>query len=113
DLHAARERVILAELRDARARGAIAGQPFLFPATIELTLARGRALVDGLDRLAALGIELEPFGGTTFALKSVPAPIVGCDHARVLADLAGVLAAGGDEAELLAVLACHGSARDR
>ena len=115
DQHAAQERIALKALRTARARGELSGQPFLFPTTIELAVGEARALVGHLEGLATLGLEIEPFGGTTFALKAVPAPLVGADYRQVLSDLAGVLAGpggfAGAEDDLLAVIACHASAR--
>lgn len=118
DQHAAHERLTFQRLREAWARRDTAGQPFLFPATLELGIADARVLVEWLPQLAQLGFELEPFGGTTFALKAVPAALVGTDYRRVLADLAQELAQTGttrtfDDAvsDLLATMACHASVR--
>ena len=113
DQHAALERAAFQRMREAFARGELAGQPFLFPATLELPVSDARVLVEWLPQLGRLGIELEPFGGTTFALKAVPAALVGSDYRRVLGELAQRLRPPFEEAapDLLAVLACHASAR--
>jgi DNA mismatch repair protein MutL len=114
DQHAAHERIALQRLRDAWTRGETAGQPFLFPATLELAVADARVVVEHLAALGGLGFELEPFGGTTFALKAVPAALVGTEYRRVLGDLAARLAGRSfDEAadDLLATMACHASAK--
>lgn len=105
DRHAARERLALRTLREAREAGAIEARSFLFPTMVELEVQRARALLALAERLAPLGIEVEPFGGTTFALKSVPAAVVGADYGELLARLAEERDADPDR--LLAILACH------
>ncbi|WP_373045099.1 DNA mismatch repair endonuclease MutL [Vulgatibacter sp.] len=115
DRHAAHERITFQRLREAWAKGESAGQPFLFPATLELGIADARVLIEWLPQLAQLGFELEPFGGTTFALKAVPSALVGSEYPRVLGDLARELA-GAERFDdvvqrLLALVACHGSSR--
>ena len=112
DRHAAQERVAFQELRGAKARGELAGQPFLFPTPLELAVAEARILVEHVETLGGIGVEVEPFGGTTFALKAVPAALVGADYRKVLAELATQLGARpGDVEGLLAIVACHASAR--
>lgn len=118
DQHAAHERLKFHELREAyRSRKAV-GQAFLFPAAVELPLARARVLVDHLPEVRALGFELEPFGGTTFALKSAPAALLGSDYRVLLDDLAGELmqVERGRALEqamdhVLATMACHAAVR--
>ncbi len=118
DQHAAHERLKFHELREAyRSRKAI-GQAFLFPATVELPLAQARVLADHLADVRALGFELEPFGGTTFALKSAPAALLGSDYRALLDDLAGELmqverGRALDQAmdHVLATMACHAAVR--
>ncbi len=118
DQHAAHERLKFHQLREAfRARKA-AGQAFLFPAAIELPLAEARVLADHLSEVSALGFELEPFGGTTFALKSAPAPLLGSDYRALLTDLAAELmqverGRALDQAmdDVLATMACHAAVR--
>jgi DNA mismatch repair protein MutL len=118
DQHAAHERLKFHELREAyRSRKAV-GQAFLFPAAVELPLARARVLADHLPEVRALGFELEPFGGTTFALKSAPAALLGSDYRVLLDDLAGELmqVERGRALEqamdhMLATMACHAAVR--
>jgi DNA mismatch repair protein MutL len=96
----------------------VVGQPFLFPAMVELGVADARVIADSLPALAELGFALEPFGGTTFALQAVPALLVGADYARVLGDLARELSTVGAHhafeaavQDLMATMACHASVR--
>jgi DNA mismatch repair protein MutL len=87
--------------------------PTLFGATVELPLAAARALVEGREALARLGLEVEPFGGTTVALKAVPPTLEGVDARALLEALARALPPadtaldGVSLAEALRVMACH------
>ncbi|WNG36375.1 DNA mismatch repair endonuclease MutL [Archangium violaceum] len=87
--------------------------PTLFGATVELPVAVAKALVEGREALARLGLEVEPFGGTTLALKAVPPVLVGADARALLEALARALPPSGGAldavslAESLRVLACH------
>lgn len=118
DQHAAHERVRFHALREAFRAKKPQRQPFLIPATIELSAAEASALAEHSDALSDVGFELEPFGGNAIALKAVPAQIVGGDHRQLLADLAGELLQVGkgrafDEAmdHALATMACHSAVR--
>lgn len=118
DQHAAHERLTFHRLREAFRARKVVGQPFLFPAMVELGVADARVLSEALPALAELGFELEPFGGTTLALKAVPAELVGADYPRVLGDLARELSTVGPERafeaavqDMLATMACHASVR--
>ena len=118
DQHAAHERLNFHRLREAFRARQVVGQPFLFPAMVELGVADARTVAASRDAFAQLGFELEPFGGTTFALQAVPAVLVGADYARVLSDLAGELGTVGATRayetvvqDMLATMACHASVR--
>jgi DNA mismatch repair protein MutL len=128
DQHAAHERVTYERLRQARQGGRIPGQAFLLPPRVELSPAAERTLATSGPLLLSLGIELEPFGGATWLVKSVPAALVGGDAARLVADLLEELGsleglppgvASGELPpvlaekldHLLATMACHGSVR--
>lgn len=114
DPHAANERLILSRLLDSWRAGGLEGQPFLFPATLELGIADARVLIEWLPLLGELGFEVEPFGGTTFALKSVPAPAVGSDYRVLLGEIARILGERGREEavpEILARIACHAASK--
>jgi DNA mismatch repair protein MutL len=116
DQHAAHERLVYERLKAERAAAGVAGQMLLIPDIVELdTEARAR-LLDAADDLAALGLVVEPFGGSALCLRETPAALGPVDGARLLADVADALAedAAGLEARLDAVLsrmACHGSVR--
>ncbi|HEX8822928.1 MAG TPA: DNA mismatch repair endonuclease MutL [Archangium sp.] len=112
DAHAALERARLMTFQRALEQEK-PPVPTLFGATVELSVSVAKALVEGREALARLGLEVEPFGGTTLALKAVPPPLVGADARALLEALARALPPPGSAldavslAEALRVLACH------
>jgi DNA mismatch repair protein MutL len=71
-----------------------------------------------VDDLGRVGLEVEPFGGDSFAVKCAPALLGGAAMAPLLSDLAGQLAdvdrgSAVDDAfhDLLATMACHAAVR--
>lgn len=118
DQHAAHERLTFHRLREAWRRREPVGQPFLFPIVLDMGVADARILLEHLDALREVGFELEPFGGTSFSLQSIPAELTGVDYQRILSDMARELATVGagralDDAmtDILATMACHASVR--
>jgi DNA mismatch repair protein MutL len=118
DQHASHERLLFQRLREAFRTRAVPVQPFLLPQVVTLPASAARALEGGLDELRRLGLDLEPFGGDSFAVKGAPAALGGVDLAALLGDLAGQLAeveraSAVDEAfhDLLATMACHAAVR--
>lgn len=115
DQHAAHERVVYERLVAARRRGAPVSQTLAVPLALDLTPAEAALAVGQLDRLAALGFDLEPFGGRTVLVRAVP--VAGANGApetlvrRALASLEG----GGDPDQVLERLAiataCHTAVR--
>jgi DNA mismatch repair protein MutL len=112
DAHAALERARLMTFQRALEQEK-PPVPTLFGATVELPVSVAKALVEGREALARLGLEVEPFGGTTVALKAVPPSLVGADARGLLEALARALPPPGSAldatslAEALRVLACH------
>ena len=112
DAHAALERARWVTFQKELARET-PPVPTLFGATVELPVPAARALVEGREALARLGLEVEPFGGTTLALKAVPPALVGADARALLEALARALPPPGGAldavslAESVRVLACH------
>ena len=93
-------------------------QPFLLPQVVTLPAAVARALEGALGELGTLGLDVEPFGGDSFAVKGAPAALGGADLQALLTDLAGQLAelergSAVEEAfhDLLATMACHAAVR--
>jgi DNA mismatch repair protein MutL len=122
DQHAAHERIVYEQLRQRFSEGALESQQLLFPATLDLGAADPAWIEACLPRLANLGFILEPFGGHTYRLPSVPALLQARDYAAVLMDVLEVLRAPATEDvfeegvprvfhRLLTVMACHSAIR--
>ncbi len=104
------ERVVLQELVEAYRDGtAGAASGSLFSATVTLPEKERAWLVAHAEVLLRLGVEVEPFGGETLAVRRVPASLETADVRLVLLDVARVLGEGGAPEAALAVLARHGA----
>jgi DNA mismatch repair protein MutL len=119
DQHAAHERIFFEDLKARRAgRSGQRSQQLLRPETVELGFREAQILEGLLPRLAAVGLEIEPFGGNTFAVKAVPAMLASGDIRTLITELVEKMAETGlapdVEAALddcLVVIACHGAIR--
>ena len=114
DQHAAHERVAFERLRAQHRAGSIERQALLLPVTVDLDPGQSEAVQAAVDDLAALGFEIEPFGGNAFLVRAVPA-LLGLDDPRLLLeDLADGLAVVGSHLSaaealdtVLGRIACH------
>ncbi len=112
DPHAALERARLTAFHRAVEEGR-GPTPSLFGTTLELPLPAAKALAEGREALTRLGFDVEPFGGTSFALKSVPPGLEGAEPKALLEALSRALPPRGSPpdtvalAEALRVMACH------
>ncbi len=118
DQHAAHERIGFERLREQYARHAVERQELLFPLMLELTRAQDTQLHEQIESFAHLGFELEPFGGTTWALKALPVLLEEHDIATLVLDiLADLNRWGTSQAQRQAVddvlikMACHSMVR--
>jgi DNA mismatch repair protein MutL len=116
DQHAAHERIRYEALKAQQARGDAAGQELLDPLPVELTPQQSALLEEHVAVLSALGLEVIPFGGTTWLVKRVPASLTGVDVAAALRDmLAAALEDGRPdfpwEEQALISLSCHTAVR--
>jgi len=118
DQHAAHERVTLHRLQQTASVHSGSGQRLLTPVLVELAAGRARALEEHLGLLTPYGLEIEPFGDRTFAVKQVPSVLAGADPTRLVSDLADDFADGGTgrpaqliREKAMATMACHTSIR--
>lgn len=120
DQHAAHERLVYERFKAQYAQdGTIAAQGLLVPDIVDLEETESARLLDQAAMLAKLGLEIEPFGAGSVAVRAVPALLSGrCEAARLVRDLADELtergtAQGLEETanRLLSTMACHGSVR--
>jgi DNA mismatch repair protein MutL len=114
DQHAAHERARFEKLRHQYAEGKIPRQALLFPEILELDFNSANALQEQQEDLEALGFEIEPFGGKSFALKAVPQLLGQSSAASLVTDVALELARVGRTGQLrdsidevLIMMACH------
>jgi DNA mismatch repair protein MutL len=118
DQHASHERMLFHRLREAFRARAVPVQPFLLPQVVTLPPATARALEAGLPEVRRLGLDVEPFGGDSFAVKGAPAALGGADLEALLGDLAQQLeqverSSAVEDAfhDLVATMACHAAVR--
>jgi DNA mismatch repair protein MutL len=120
DQHAAHERIVYDRLKRRSDGHTVPSQTLAVPETIELTYVEADLLESILSELEAVGMEIEPFGGTAFIVKSVPAIIDHRDVRPLVLDIVAKLAeSGGDPGQVtgewlddcLILMACHSAIR--
>jgi DNA mismatch repair protein MutL len=116
DQHAAHERIVYERL--AHSDRGVESQRLLMPETVELGFGEADALSGLLPQFNAMGLEIEPFGGTTFVIKSVPTLLNDRDIGAMVRELAEKAAQTGLDGDLEKVLdacrmvmACHKAVR--
>jgi DNA mismatch repair protein MutL len=118
DQHAAHERILF-ERFSARATDAQKpAQRLLMPETIELGYREAGVLEKLIPDLAELGLDIEPFGGSTFVVKSVPPLLAEREVKPLIVEIVEKIVQIGTSsglAEMLdecrMVMACHGAIR--
>ncbi|MCX7718274.1 MAG: DNA mismatch repair endonuclease MutL [Candidatus Sumerlaeaceae bacterium] len=85
DQHAAHERLLYLKL--AARTGKVPSQPLLIPVSVDVPAVAVAYMNRLLPVLAELGISVEPFGGQTYLVQSVPADLPSLDPALLLADM--------------------------
>ena len=118
DQHAAHERIAYEKLQEAYAREGVVRQSLLIPQIVELPHREADCLQRHLEPLFHCGLEAEFYGGTSFAVKAMPALLVEADPGRLLRDIAEELVekdrAEGLESmhnDVFARMACHAVVR--
>ncbi len=121
DQHAAHERLTHEALAAQYRSGGVRSQALLLPAVVDMPPGDAARLLAHAEALAALGLELESFGGGAVLVRAVPALLTtggAPDAAALLRDLTDELAESGETTALdvridavIARLACHGSIR--
>jgi DNA mismatch repair protein MutL len=88
DQHALHERILFEELRNRLERGGVESQRLLVPEPVHVTATEASVLLEQQDALRALGIGVEPFGGDTVLVSSVPAMLANVAPDSLLRNLA-------------------------
>ncbi|MBT5051257.1 MAG: DNA mismatch repair protein MutL, partial [Rhodospirillaceae bacterium] len=118
DQHAAHERLVHEQMKDALAKDGIKRQGLLLPEVVEMEEGLCESLVARADQLAELGLVIESFGAGAIVVREVPAMLGKVDVKGLIRDLADDIAELGEglslKEKLEAVsgtMACHGSVR--
>jgi DNA mismatch repair protein MutL len=118
DQHAAHERVLYEQLSSRAESLRAASQGLLVPETVDLGRREALALEALMPQLRELGFEVEPFGGGTVVVKSIPGFLTGREVRPLLAEIAEAAmgsAAPSKPQEALDFCrqraACHGAIR--
>jgi DNA mismatch repair protein MutL len=118
DQHALHERILYEELRTRVAQGRVESQRLLVPEPVDMTAAETAALVEQSELLGQLGLEVEPFGGDTVLVRSIPAMLPHVVPERLVRDLAEHFRTqplpptrDGMLAELLHMVACKAAVK--
>jgi DNA mismatch repair protein MutL len=121
DQHAAHERVVYEMLRRSYGSSGPEVQAFLIPKRLEFSLKDAATVSEKLDSIRALGFDVEPFGGTTFLLRSVPSLLIDTRWENLFSELIPTLQEGnleegdpvvnGVSDRVLTIMACHGAIR--
>lgn len=121
DQHAAHERLLYGQLLHGYLTARIPQQSLIVPIPIELTPAQAETLEHQVEELATLGMQVEPFGDTTWLIKAVPALVSQVEPGGLLREildgLRGLARAEVDRSvpeailELLASMACKAAVK--
>ena len=84
DQHAAHERVLYEAFSLQRAAAQIVSQALLDPVAVEVPPAAAAMLQAQMETLNHLGFSIEPFGGNTFLVRSLPTVLGQIDPARAV-----------------------------
>ncbi|MBN1658337.1 MAG: DNA mismatch repair endonuclease MutL [Anaerolineae bacterium] len=96
DQHAAHERVLYEKMTADSEKQAVASQALLEPEVLDLDPLLAGTLDEHLPGLNRLGFQIEPFGGTAYLLRAVPAILSGPNVRAALVDIIEMLRDGGD-----------------
>lgn len=118
DQHALHERVLYEQLRGKVARGTLEVQRLLVPEPVRLTAAEAAAVLENCDTLRQIGIEVQPFGGSTILISACPAMLASHSPAGMLRSVLESLLTPGAKPqqrdlldELLHMMACKAAVK--
>jgi DNA mismatch repair protein MutL len=118
DIHAAHERILYEQFKQALDSGTVGVQPLLIPATFHADPVEIGTVEESRDTLTALGFEVAVLSPTTLAVRAVPALLQAANAEALARDvLRDIREFGGSHVlaerrnELLGTLACHSAVR--
>jgi DNA mismatch repair protein MutL len=115
DQHAASERVVYERVLAAVDGGREMSQELLTPMVLALTPTEAKTLEENIERLSKAGFSIEPFGGESHSVRSVPTVLGLAQGERVIRDILADLADMSEPKrmglEFIWRVACHTSIR--
>ncbi|HEY8608823.1 MAG TPA: DNA mismatch repair endonuclease MutL [Noviherbaspirillum sp.] len=118
DMHAAHERILYEQLKNALDADAMQVQPLLIPVTFYADPVEVGTVEENAGALQALGFDITALSPTTLAVRAIPALLKNADAQSLARDvLRDVREFGGSRVlverrnEMLATLACHTAVR--
>jgi len=118
DQHAAHERLVYERLKRQMAENGVKAQALLIPEIIDLSADDCDRLMAVASDLAALGLCIEPFGGTAVCVRETPAILGTVNASAMIHDILDELDDLGETQmvkeridAILSRVACHGSIR--
>jgi DNA mismatch repair protein MutL len=94
DQHAAHERILYEKLAAQKAQANVTRQQLLEPAVVELSPGHAAIVEAEQEQLAAVGFDIEPFGGNTFRVRAMPEMLGAADPGQTLVDILTEMADG-------------------
>jgi DNA mismatch repair protein MutL len=118
DMHAAHERILYEQLKEAMLARRMAAQPLLIPLVFAATALELAAAEENRAALTSMGFEIAAVSPTHLAVRAVPALLKDSDPEALARQLLQDLQRFGAsevltarQNELMATLACHGAVR--
>jgi DNA mismatch repair protein MutL len=99
DQHAAHERILYERMLAEHMSSRMAVQPLLEPLVLDLSPEQAAVAAEELEALNHLGIEMEPFGGASYLVRSIPAILSRDDPRAALTEIVDGLAQRDDLVE--------------
>jgi DNA mismatch repair protein MutL len=94
DQHAAHERILYEKLAAQKAQAQVVGQQLLEPAVVELSPGHAAIVEAEHEQLAAVGFDIEPFGGATYRVRAMPEMLGTAEPGQTLVDILAEMADG-------------------
>jgi DNA mismatch repair protein MutL len=118
DMHAAHERIVYEQLKNALDARELSAQQLLIPVTFHADALDVATVEEHEDALRALGFEMAALSPTAVVVRGVPGAVAAGDVAAVargllndLREFGGTRVLTERRDELLATMACHGAVR--
>ncbi len=99
DQHAAHERILYEQMLAEHAANRLAVQPLLEPLMLDLSPEQAAIAAEELETLNDLGVAAEPFGGSSYLVRSLPALLSTDDPTSALIEIIDGLAQQSDLVE--------------